>query len=549
MSKRSVLITGCSEGGLGFALARTFQQTGFHVFATARNLTRAGSLASEPDVELLELDVTSPESISSCVQQVAKKTGSALDVLVNSSGTAIFGPLAHASIAGAKNLYDVNVWGALAVAQAFIPMLIQAKGIMLNIASISGAVPLAWQGIYNSSKAAVTFLSETMKIELEPLGVRVVTAMVGATGTGIYTNGNGPEMTLSADSWYKPIEEIIGKQARGELQEPHNEPVDSDVVSGASKFPQAWPLVFGTCCVGRIEDVGADVTFLKAGQLVFCDHIVYARDAPEHRIVLGYHGGHSEYERKLSSGHWRDGCWSEYARFPVENVHAVDEQLIAQKGIAAEQLCEVSCVMSAIGAANSIQVRAGETVLVMPATGFFSSGAVTALLGMGANVVAVSRNKDTLNQLVQHYREDGDRITPLVLIGDLAKDTDALKAATPGSKGADAFIDFSSPESAGGTYFQAGLQALKRNARCVLAGAIPDNLQLPYLTVRINCLTVKGSFAQNREDVEFAIRLIESGNLKLRKTIAGRYPLDEYETAVSLSKATRGWEQMVIVMP
>jgi len=69
----------------------------------------------------------------------------------------------------------------------------------------------------------LTFLSETLKIELEPLGVRVVTAMVGAIGTQIYTKY---EMTLPADSWYKPIEDIIRKQARGELQEPNNEPVD-----------------------------------------------------------------------------------------------------------------------------------------------------------------------------------------------------------------------------------------------------------------------------------------------------------------------------------
>jgi 1-acylglycerone phosphate reductase len=69
----------------------------------------------------------------------------------------------------------------------------------------------------------LTFLSETLKIELEPLGVRVVTAMVGAVGTQIY---NKNEMTLPADSWYMSIKEIIGKQARGELQEPNNESAD-----------------------------------------------------------------------------------------------------------------------------------------------------------------------------------------------------------------------------------------------------------------------------------------------------------------------------------
>lgn len=147
MSKKTVLITGCSVGGLGFTLARTLQQSGFHVFATARDLDKTGSLANEPNIEVIPLDVTSAESITSCVSQVHKKTGGTLDILVNNAGIAIFGPLVHASISKGKALYDVNVWGALAVVQAFSHMLVRAKGVILNISSMAGAVPLAWQGM------------------------------------------------------------------------------------------------------------------------------------------------------------------------------------------------------------------------------------------------------------------------------------------------------------------------------------------------------------------------------------------------------------------
>ncbi|MCJ1386712.1 hypothetical protein MMC17_009838 [Xylographa soralifera] len=224
MLKKTALITGCTEGSLGFALAKAFNQRGFHVFATVRDPTKVISLTSDDGVEVLVLDVTSAESIASCVGQVCKKTDGKLDILVNNAGAAIFGPLVHASISEAKALYDVNVFGLLAVSQAFSPLLVESKGVILNISSIGGAVPLAWQGIYNSSKAAVTFISETLKIEMAPLGVRVVTAMVGAIGTQIYKKH---EMTLPLDSYYKPIEDIIQKQARGELQEPNNEPVDA----------------------------------------------------------------------------------------------------------------------------------------------------------------------------------------------------------------------------------------------------------------------------------------------------------------------------------
>ena len=78
-------------------------------------------------------------------------------------------------------------------------------------------------GLYNSSKAAMTFISETLKMELAPLGVRVVTAMVGAMTTQLFDN---QEVSLPPDSYYKPIEEPIKKQTRGDLQIPFNEPVD-----------------------------------------------------------------------------------------------------------------------------------------------------------------------------------------------------------------------------------------------------------------------------------------------------------------------------------
>ncbi|KAF9768313.1 hypothetical protein IL306_014404 [Fusarium sp. DS 682] len=74
-----------------------------------------------------------------------------------------------------------------------------------------------------SSKAALTFISETLKIELEPLGVRVVTAMVGAVNTQIYA---GSDVVLPADSWYKPIEDTIRLQANGTMQLPNNEAVE-----------------------------------------------------------------------------------------------------------------------------------------------------------------------------------------------------------------------------------------------------------------------------------------------------------------------------------
>ncbi|ROV97082.1 hypothetical protein VMCG_07541 [Cytospora schulzeri] len=234
MVKKNVLVTGCSAGGLGYALAKAFYNAGLHVFATARDPTKVPEPTEDTrtpterddhgEWEVLPLDVTSQSSLDWCLRQVMEKTdGRGLDVLVNNAGGAIFGPLAHASLEEARRIYDVNVWGLLAVTKHFVPLLVQAEGVVVNISSIAGAVPLAWQGVYNSSKAAVTHLSETFRIELAPLGVRVVTAMVGSVDTQIYQKY---DVTMPAESWYKPIEPFIRNQSRGKFQEQYNEPID-----------------------------------------------------------------------------------------------------------------------------------------------------------------------------------------------------------------------------------------------------------------------------------------------------------------------------------
>ena len=80
-------------------------------------------------------------------------------------------------------------------------------------------------GIYNTSKAAETWLSETLRIELEPLGVRVVTAMVGEVDTNVYANGNaGKPLKLPPTSYYRSIEDIIAKQSQGLLADANESP-------------------------------------------------------------------------------------------------------------------------------------------------------------------------------------------------------------------------------------------------------------------------------------------------------------------------------------
>ncbi|KAK4043911.1 hypothetical protein C8A01DRAFT_12662 [Parachaetomium inaequale] len=214
----TVLITGCSDGGLGAALAEAFARRGFHVLATLRDPAKAAALASPPGrIEVLPLDVTDTASIASCAAAVATKTGGRLDVLVNNAGSMFIMPLLDTDVAEGKRLFDVNVWGMLAVTQAFAPMLVRARGVMLNIASIAGAVRMAWQGVYNSSKASARWISETLRIEMQGLGVRVITAMVGEVETNIYQNARAPP-SLPPSSYYASIKDLIFQQGTGQMQ-------------------------------------------------------------------------------------------------------------------------------------------------------------------------------------------------------------------------------------------------------------------------------------------------------------------------------------------
>ena len=141
MAKSTVLITGCSDGGLGFALASAFHGAGYRVLATARNPAKLED-AKAAGIETLALDVPSDTSIEKCMAEVRQMTGGSLDILVNNAGATYFTPLADASIPESKKLFDLNVWSNLATIQAFLPLLLRSTrgGLIVNHTSISSVI-------------------------------------------------------------------------------------------------------------------------------------------------------------------------------------------------------------------------------------------------------------------------------------------------------------------------------------------------------------------------------------------------------------------------
>ena len=144
VQRKSVLITGCSEGGIGHALAKSFQKHGFHVFATARTPAKMSALENIAGITLLPLDVTSTPSIAYAVSEVQAQTGGLLHCLVNNAGYLYVMPALDTDLDEAKRMFDVNLWGTMAMIKTFAPLLIQAHGSVVNISSVLGSISMPY---------------------------------------------------------------------------------------------------------------------------------------------------------------------------------------------------------------------------------------------------------------------------------------------------------------------------------------------------------------------------------------------------------------------
>ncbi|PVH94311.1 putative hydroxybutyrate dehydrogenase [Periconia macrospinosa] len=213
MTSKSVLITGCSDDGIGSGLALALHDRGYRVFATLRDPSKASKLKDVPNVTLLNLDVVEPAQIASTLEAVQRETGGMLDILINNAGHNRFMPILDENIEEVKALFDVNVFAPLAITKAFAPLLIKAKGSIVFITSISGYLNTPYMGSSAATKRAVEIMGETLRLEIAPFGVNVLDVVTGA----VKTQGQSyfDNFTLPEGSLYKPIESTIANRAQG----------------------------------------------------------------------------------------------------------------------------------------------------------------------------------------------------------------------------------------------------------------------------------------------------------------------------------------------
>ena len=175
-----VVVTG-SSSGIGRATALYLEQLGFRVIATVRSEQDGQALCSEASGGIIPLlmDVTDQASIERAKGQVSQAVGdSGLAGLVNNAGIGFVSPLEFAPLDELRRLFEVNVFGLLAVTQAFLPLLRQGRGRVVNISSTASIMVAPFHGPYSASKFAVNGLSDALRLELKPLDVQVSASRV-----------------------------------------------------------------------------------------------------------------------------------------------------------------------------------------------------------------------------------------------------------------------------------------------------------------------------------------------------------------------------------
>lgn len=166
-----VLITGASSG-IGRAAALLFSERGYTVYAGARRTQRMRDLA-EKGIHTLPLDVTDSDSCERFISEALKNEGH-IDVLVNSAGYGAYGPVEAVALDKALSQLEVNVFGAMRMAQLCLPHLRESGGRIIHIGSAGGRSVTPFGGWYHASKYALEALTDAMRMELKGSGVEVV---------------------------------------------------------------------------------------------------------------------------------------------------------------------------------------------------------------------------------------------------------------------------------------------------------------------------------------------------------------------------------------
>lgn len=211
-NRETALVTGASSG-MGRETAIRLAEKGFQVIGAARRIDRLNELAEEIQGFVpRQVDLSKPEETEEFCRYLSSLS-EPISVLVNNAGYSIRGALEDVSMEAARRIFEVNVFSLIRVTQACIPgMRRLRKGIIVNLSSIVGKFTFPMSGIYAATKYAVEAISDALRLELSPFGIRVVAIRPGpiATEFNEVANQLTGDLMARTDPDYKPIYETAG---------------------------------------------------------------------------------------------------------------------------------------------------------------------------------------------------------------------------------------------------------------------------------------------------------------------------------------------------
>jgi NAD(P)-dependent dehydrogenase (short-subunit alcohol dehydrogenase family) len=188
VTQRAVVVTGASSG-IGAATAELLAREDFLTYAGVRSPEDGAKIAAlHENIRPLRLDVTDRDSIAAAAE-VVSNGGAPLHGLVSNAGIAVGGPLEFLPVDELRRQFEVNVFGAIAVSQAFLPQLRASRGRIVFVGSVSGRIAVPYFGPYAASKFALRALSDALRAELVPAGVFVALVEPGNVQTPIWQKG------------------------------------------------------------------------------------------------------------------------------------------------------------------------------------------------------------------------------------------------------------------------------------------------------------------------------------------------------------------------
>ncbi|WP_036113027.1 MULTISPECIES: SDR family oxidoreductase [Luteibacter] len=196
---KTVLITGCSSG-FGLEIARYFLDRDWHVVATMRT-PREDVLPRSDRLRVIALDVTDPASIRRALAGAGP-----IDVLVNNAGIGMLNALEGTPMDVARDVFETNTLGTIAVTQAFVPQMRERKdGVIVNVTSTVTLRPLHLLSVYTASKAAVNAFSDSLALELEQFNVRVRVVLPGRAPDTRFGENAQPRMAAGFPEPYAEL--------------------------------------------------------------------------------------------------------------------------------------------------------------------------------------------------------------------------------------------------------------------------------------------------------------------------------------------------------